>query len=139
MQRTLTILKPDSVAAGNSGNILAILEKEGFRIVALRRMSLTEKQAKAFYAVHRERPFYLDLVSFMTSGPILPVALERVDAVPHLRRVMGATDPAQAEEGSVRALYGSSVERNAIHGSDSLENAEIELGFFFSITELIDA
>jgi nucleoside-diphosphate kinase len=139
MQRTLTILKPDSVAAGNSGNILSILEKEGFRIVALRRMRLSEEQAKAFYAVHRERPFYLDLVSFMTSGAIVPVALERENAVLHLRRVMGATDPGQAEEGTVRALYGSSIERNAIHGSDSLENAEIELGFFFSNTELIDA
>ena len=138
MQRTLTILKPDSVAAGNIGNILAILEKEGFRIVALRRMNLSEKQAKAFYSVHRERPFYLDLVSFMTSGAIVPVALERDDAVLHLRRVMGATDPGQAEAGTVRALYGGSIERNAIHGSDSLENADIELGFFFSNTELID-
>lgn len=139
MQRTLTILKPDSVGAGNSGNILAMLESEGFRIVALRRMQLSDEQAKAFYAVHRERPFYLDLVEFMTSGPIMPVALEREDAVLHLRRVMGATDPAQSEEGTVRARYGSSIERNAIHGSDSLENADIELGFFFANTELINA
>lgn len=139
MQRTLTILKPDSVAAGHCGDILAMLESEGFRILALRRMHLSNEQAKAFYAVHRERPFYLDLVEFMTSGPIVPVALERVDAVAHLRRVMGATDPAQSEDGTVRSRYGSSIERNAIHGSDSLENAEIELGFFFAMTELIDA
>jgi nucleoside-diphosphate kinase len=139
MQRTLTIIKPDSVAAGNAGKILAHLENAGFEILAIRRMHLSRAEAKAFYAVHAKRPFYKDLVSFMTSGPIFSVALQRENAVSSLRQTMGATDPAAAEPGSIRALYGSSIERNAIHGSDSLANAELELGFFFSTTELIAA
>ncbi len=139
MATTLAILKPDSVSAGHAGNILALLEKEGFRIVALKKMRLGEAQAREFYAVHRERPFYGSLVEFMTSGPVLPVALERDDAVAHLRRVMGATDSAQAEAGTVRNLYGTSIERNAVHGSDSPENAAIELAFFFSTAELLGA
>ncbi len=137
MERTLTIIKPDSVAAGHTGSILAHLEKEGFRILALRRLHLSEEQAQAFYEVHKKRPFYDSLVKFMTSGAIIAVALERQDAVSSLRRVMGATDPAEADEGTIRSLYGSTVERNAIHGSDSLENAEQELRFFFSRAELI--
>ena len=137
METTLTILKPDSVAAGNAGKILAHLEKAGFEIVALRKMRLTEAQAKAFYEVHKERPFYNDLVEFMTSGPVIPAALRRENAVAELRRVMGATDSTQAEEGTVRNLYGTNIERNAIHGSDSAENAAIESAFFFSRTELI--
>lgn len=139
MQTTLTILKPDSVAAGNAGNILAHLEKEGFRIVAMKKVRLTKAQAEAFYAVHAERPFYGALVEFMTSGPVVPAALEREDAVPHLRQVMGATDSEKAEEGTVRNLYGTNIERNAIHGSDSPENAAIEVGFFFSQSELLGA
>ncbi|HMB53682.1 MAG TPA: nucleoside-diphosphate kinase [Thermoanaerobaculia bacterium] len=139
MQTTLTILKPDSVAAGNAGNILAHLEKEGFRIVAMKKMRLTKAQAEAFYAVHSERPFYGSLVEFMTSGPVVPAALEREDAVPHLRQVMGATDSEKAEEGTVRNLYGTNIERNAIHGSDSPENAAIEVAFFFSQSELLGA
>lgn len=137
--RTLAILKPDSVAAGNSGAILAHLEKEGFTVVALKRLRLSKAQAEAFYEVHRERPFYGSLVEFMTSGPVIPVALEREDAVATLRLVMGATDPAQAAEGTIRKLYASSIEANAIHGSDSPENARLELGFFFSRAELIEA
>ncbi len=137
MQRTLAILKPDTVAAGNSGKILAHLEAEGFRIVAIQRRRLTEPQARAFYEVHRERPFYASLVAFMTSGPVVPVALEREDAVAHLRGVMGATDPTEAAEGTLRRLYASSIEANAIHGSDSPENAARELAFFFSSAELI--
>ena len=137
MDRTLTILKPDSVAAGNTGKILAHLEAEGFSVLALRRIHLSEAQARAFYEVHKERPFYNDLVAFMTSGPTIAVALERDDAVPYLRQVMGATDPSAAEQGTVRALYGGSLERNAIHGSDSAENAAIELQFFFARAELI--
>lgn len=142
MERTLTILKPDSVSAGNGGNIgniLAHLEKEGFRIVGLKKVRLTEAQAKAFYAVHAERPFYGSLVEFMTNGPCMPVVLERDNAVTHLRQVMGATDVSQAEAGTIRALYGTSIERNAIHGSDSPENAAIECDFFFSRSELLAA
>jgi nucleoside-diphosphate kinase len=139
MEMTLAILKPDTVEAGNAGNVLAHLEKEGFRILGLRKLRLTEAQAKAFYEVHKERPFYGSLVEFMTSGPVVPVALERENAVTYLRQVMGATDVAKAEEGTVRKLYGSSIERNAIHGSDSPENAAIELSFFFSRAELLAA
>lgn len=139
METTLAILKPDSVAAGSAGNILAHLEREGFKVRCLKMLRLTETQARAFYEVHKERPFYPSLVEFMTGGPVVPVALERGDAVAHLRRVMGATDVSQAERGTIRALYGTSIERNAIHGSDSPENAAIELGFFFSRAELIAA
>ncbi len=139
MTRTLAILKPDSVRAGHAGKILAHLEEAGFEIVAIRRMRLSEAQARAFYEVHRERPFYDSLVEFMTSGPIVPVALEREEAVPTLRRVMGATNPEEAEEGTLRKLYASSIEANAIHGSDSPENAREELRFFFSRAELISA
>ena len=127
METTLTILKPDSVAAGNAGNILAHLEKEGFQILALRKMRLTEAQARAFYEVHAERPFYQDLVAFMTSGPVIPAALERENAIAYLREVMGDTNSEKAAEGTVRALYGTNIERNAIHGSDSPENAQREM------------
>ena len=136
-QRTLTIIKPDSVENGNMGKIVAHLENEGFRVLAGRMMHLTTAQARAFYAVHKERPFYNDLVAYMTSGPVWPLALEREDAVPYLRQVMGATNPAEAEAGTIRALYGESIERNAIHGSDSPENAAIEIAFFFSASELV--
>ncbi len=139
MQRTLAILKPDSVAAGHAGKILAHLEAEGFRIVAIRRLRLSVAQARAFYEVHGERPFYASLVAFMTSGEVIPVALEREDAVAHLRRVMGATNPAEAAAGTLRKLYASSIEANAIHGSDSPENAAAELAFFFSRAELVEA
>jgi nucleoside-diphosphate kinase len=137
MQHTLAIVKPDAVAAGNAGNVLAHLEKEGFTFRGLRVVHLTAEQAGAFYAVHRDRPFYGSLVDFMTSGPCIPVALERVEAVPYLRQVMGATNPAEADEGTIRKLYATNIERNAIHGSDSPENAAKELGFFFSTAELI--
>lgn len=136
MQMTLAILKPDSVEAGSAGKILAHLEQEGFKLRGLKMLRLTETQAKAFYEVHKERPFYGSLVEFMTSGPVVPVALEREDAVAHLRKTMGATDVAKAEAGTVRKLYGTSIERNAIHGSDSPENAAIEISFFFSRAEL---
>jgi nucleoside-diphosphate kinase len=139
MEMTLAILKPDTVEAGNAGKVLAHLEKEGFRILGLKKLRLTDAQAKAFYEVHKERPFYGSLVEFMTSGPVVPVALEREGAVTYLRQVMGATDVAKAEEGTIRKLYGSSIERNAIHGSDSPENAAIELSFFFSRAELLAA
>lgn len=139
METTLAILKPDTVAAGNAGKVLAHLEKEGFVVRGLKVIHLTEAQAQAFYAVHAERPFYKPLVAFMTEGPVIPVALERADAVAGLREVMGATDVAKAADGTLRKLYGTSIERNAIHGSDSPENASKELAFFFSSAELIAA
>ena len=136
METTLAILKPDTVAAGNAGKVLAHLQQEGFTLRGAKLLHLTEAQAQAFYEVHRERPFYGSLVEFMTSGPVMPLALERADAVAHLRRVMGATDVAKAEPGTIRNLYGTSIEKNAIHGSDSAENAALELAFFFSRAEL---
>ena len=137
MERTLTILKPDSVAAGTAGAILAHLEKEGFRFLALRKTRLSAEQARAFYAVHRERPFFEALVRFMTEGPVIVAALQRADAVAHLRKAMGATDSRKAEAGTVRQLFGTDIERNAIHGSDSAENAANEIAFFFGEAEMV--
>ncbi len=137
MERTLTIVKPDAVSAGKTGSILARLEKEGFRVAGLKKLRLSAEQAKAFYAVHHERPFYEGLVRFMTEGLVVVAALERADAVSHLRRVMGATDSKKAEPGTIRNLYGTDIERNAVHGSDSPENAVKEIAFFFSEAELI--
>jgi nucleoside-diphosphate kinase len=136
---TLAIIKPDAVAAGNAGKILALLETQGFRLRAARFTRLSQTEAEAFYAVHRERPFYRSLVTFMTSGPCLPLALERDNAVSHLRDVIGATDPAEAKPGTVRKLYAQSKERNAIHASDSSENAAREVAFFFPESELVRA
>jgi nucleoside-diphosphate kinase len=133
---TLAIIKPDAVQAGNTGKILALLEGQGFRIRAARLVRLSQLQAEAFYAVHRERPFFRPLVTFMTSGPALALALERDNAVAHLREVIGATDPAEAKAGTVRKLYAQSKERNAIHASDSPENAAREVAFFFSEADL---
>lgn len=135
--RTLTIIKPDAFASGKAGKILAHLESAGFRVVASRVMQLSVAEAEEFYAVHRERPFYRSLVQFMTSGKCMPMVLERDDAVAELRQVIGNTDPAHADEGTVRRLYAESKERNAIHASDSDENAAREAGFFFSEAELI--
>ena len=131
METTLTILKPDSVGDGDAGKILAQLEGEGFKIRALKKLRLTEAQARAFYEVHKERPFYDELIGFMTRGPVIPVL--------HLREVLGATDSTQAAEGTVRNLYGTDVQENAIHGSDSQENAALETAFFFSRAELLAA
>ena len=136
MNRTFAIIKPDAVAAGNSGRILAIVEENGFKILGMRMTRLRKEQAEGFYAVHRERPFYADLVRFMTEGPVVVLALEAAGAVKKWRDVMGATNPANAAEGTIRRLFGSSIERNAVHGSDSDENAAIELGFFFSACDL---
>jgi nucleoside-diphosphate kinase len=135
--RTLTIIKPDAFNSGKSGQIIAHLEKAGFKVVASRVMRLTEPQAQEFYAVHRERPFFTPLVRFMTSGKCMPIVLERTDAVSALRKAIGATDPAEAEPGTVRKLYAESKERNAIHASDSDENAERESKFFFPEAELV--
>jgi len=132
MNRTLAIIKPDAVASGKAGKILAHLETSGFLVRALRMTRLTETQAREFYAVHKERPFYVDLVRFMTSGPCIPMVLEADGAVPKLREVIGATDPAEAADGTVRKLYAENKERNAIHASDSDENAGREMAFFFS-------
>jgi len=137
MGMTLAILKPDSVGAGNAGKILAHLEEKGFTLRGLKVLHLSKYQARAFYEVHKERPFYNSLVQFMTSGPVIPVALEREDAVPYLREVMGATDSVKAEAGTIRKLFGTDIEQNAIHGSDSPQNAVQELAFFFSRAELI--
>lgn len=131
MSRTLAIIKPDAVAAGNAGKIIAHLEGAGFRIVAMKMVHLTSEQAGEFYAVHRERPFYGELVEFMTSGPAIPMALEADGAVAKYRETIGATDPAEAAEGTIRKLYAESKGRNAVHGSDSDENAATEIRFFF--------
>jgi nucleoside-diphosphate kinase len=133
---TLGIVKPDAVATGKAGKIMANLEEAGFTLRAARLVRLTDAQAGAFYAVHRGRPFYPELVAFMTSGPCLPMALEREDAVATLRSVIGATDPAEAAPGTVRKLYAESKGRNAIHASDSDENATREVAFFFPEGEL---
>ena len=130
---TLAIIKPDAVAARHVGKIIAHLEAEGFHIVDARMVRLTQDRAEAFYEVHRERPFFRPLVTFMTSGPALALALERDNAVSHLREVIGATDPAQAKPGTIRRLYAQSKERNAIHASDSPENATREVAFFFPL------
>lgn len=136
---TLTIVKPDAFGAGKAGKIIAHLEAEGFAVRAARVMHLSQAEAGEFYAVHRERPFYGSLCSFMTSGPCMPLVLEKADAVLALRTAIGATDPAEAADGTVRKLFAESKERNAIHASDSDENAERESRFFFSETELIEA
>jgi len=130
---TLAIIKPDAVAARHVGKIIAHLEAEGFHIVAAQMVRLTADRAEAFYEVHRERPFFRPLVTFMTSGPALALALERDNAVSHLREVIGATDPSQAKPGTIRRLYAQSKERNAIHASDSPENAVREVAFFFPL------
>ena len=133
---TLGIVKPDAVANGMTGRIIAHLEQAGFTLRAARLVRLTRAQAGAFYAVHRERPFYPELVEFMTSGPCLPMALERADAVAHMRTVIGATDPADAAPNTIRKLFAESKGRNAIHASDSPENAAREVGFFFGEGEI---
>lgn len=137
MNHTLAIIKPDATAGGAAGKIIAHLESAGFRVRALRMLTMTTAQARSFYDVHRERPFFASLVAFMTSGPCIPMALEAPDAVAKLRRAIGATDPAEAAEGTVRRLYAESKERNAIHGSDSDDNARREIGFFFAAEELL--
>jgi nucleoside-diphosphate kinase len=129
---TLAIIKPDAFGASLTGKILSQLEAEGFQLVASRVVRLGRKEAEAFYAVHRGRPFFGSLVEFMTSGPCMPLLLRREEAVPHLRAVIGATDPAEAEAGTIRARFAESKERNAIHASDSPENAEKEIAFFFA-------
>ena len=134
--RTFTIIKPDSVQKGNFGKIISRVEGAGFRILGIKKVSLSKSQAERFYAIHRDRPFYNDLVRYMTSGPVYVAALEGKDAVARLRTLMGATDPSKADAGTIRKEFGESIERNAIHGSDSAENVEIEIRFFFAESEL---
>jgi nucleoside-diphosphate kinase len=134
---TLTIIKPDAFGGGKAGKIIALLEEKGFTVKAARVMQLTMAQAGEFYAVHRGRPFYAELVQFMTSGPCMPMVLEKASAVSALRDAIGATDPAEAAAGTVRKLYAESKGRNAIHASDSDENAEREARFFFAETDLL--
>lgn len=136
VQRTYSMIKPDAVAAGQIGEILAVLEHAGFRIVGMKMRQLTTEEAEGFYAVHKERPFFPDLIRFITEGPVVTLALEREDAVAKLREVMGATNPANAAEGTIRKRFAESIERNCIHGSDSPENAAIELAYFFSSVDL---
>jgi nucleoside-diphosphate kinase len=136
---TLAIIKPDAFGAGKAGKILAHLEGQGFVLRAARVLHMTEAQAKEFYEVHKERPFYGSLVSFMTSGPCMPLVLEKENAVAAYRTAIGATDPAEAAEGTVRKLFAESKERNAVHGSDSDENAAREAAFFFSESEIVQA
>jgi nucleoside-diphosphate kinase len=134
--RTFTIIKPDSVRKGNFGKIISRLEAEGFRVLGLKKVQLGEKQAESFYGIHSERPFFRDLVNYMTSGPVYVAALQKDEAVSSLRKLMGATDPVKADEGTLRKEFGESIEQNAIHGSDSDENARTEIGFFFAESEL---
>ena len=136
VERTLSIVKPDAVAAGATGDILIRFEKAGLTIIALKKMRLTEAQAQGFYAVHRERPFFSDLVKFMTEGPIVVSALEGENAIAKNRELMGPTDSSQAEPGTIRGDHGTDIERNAVHGSDAPETARIEIAYFFNAMEI---
>ena len=137
IMKTFTILKPDTVNAGNAGAIISKLEKEGFRIRAMKMLHLTETQAQGFYYVHKERPFFSSLVKFMTEGPVILIVLEADNAIEKLRKVMGATDPTKADAGSIRREFGTNIERNAIHGSDGPETAAFEISYFFNQLEIV--
>jgi len=136
LERTLTIIKPDAVAAGHAGEIITAIEQAGFRILAMQMVRLTRQRAEGFYQVHRGKFFFDSLVQFMTEGPCVPMALEREDAIAALRKLMGETNPAKAAEGTIRQRFGSSIERNAIHGSDAPETAAFEIPYFFDKLEL---
>lgn len=131
-RKTFTMIKPDAVGAGNTGAILKLIEEAGFKIVAMKKTQLSPEQAGKFYAIHKERPFYKDLCAYMSSGPIVPIILEKDNAVEDFRKLIGATDPTKAAPGTIRNLFAKSIEANAIHGSDSDDNAEVEGSFFFS-------
>ncbi len=137
IQQTFAILKPDAVASGHTGQILSLIEHAGFRIRGMKMIRLSKQQAEGFYEVHRERPFFGGLVTFMTEGPVVVMVLEREDAIQRWRDVMGATNPEKAEEGTVRKKFAKNIERNAVHGSDAPETAAIEIPFFFSLAELL--
>ena len=135
-QRTFSIIKPDAVRKGHTGAILAEIEKAGFKIVAVKRLSISKKQAEGFYFVHAQRPFFDSLTNFMSSGPIFPLVLEKDNAIADLRKLMGATNPANADDGTIRKMFAGSIEENAIHGSDAPETAAFEIGYFFAGYEL---
>lgn len=135
-ERTLCIIKPDAVEKRKAGAILQHLLEEGFNVLGMRQVLLSPRQAQGFYAVHRERPFFKDLCEFMTRSPVIVLALERENAVLHLRKVIGATDPAKADAGTIRKLYGAHVGENAVHGSDSVENGLVECAYYFQGSEL---
>jgi nucleoside-diphosphate kinase len=137
VQRTFTILKPDTIQAGNAGLVIDRLIKEGFRIRGAKLLHLSQAQAEGFYAVHKDRPFFSSLVKFMTEGPVMVMALESENAVEKLRKLMGATDPAKADAGTIRKLFATNIERNAIHGSDAPETAAVEIAYFFNQLELV--
>ena len=138
MQKTLSIIKPDAVKAFYTGKIIDFIENKGLQIVAQKRILLTRKHAESFYQVHKEKPFFSELVDFMVSGPIVVQVLTGENTIEYYRSIMGSTDPNMAAEDSIRKLYGKNIQCNAVHGSDSLENAEIEISFFFSKLELIN-
>jgi len=135
-QRTFSIVKPDAVRKGHTGAILAEIEKAGFKIVAIKKLSISKAQAEGFYYVHKERPFFASLTDFMSSGPIFPMVLEKDNAIADLRKLMGATNPANAEQGTIRKKFAESIEANAIHGSDAEDTAKFEIGYFFAGYEL---
>jgi nucleoside-diphosphate kinase len=137
MEQTFAIIKPDAVAAGNAGAILAKIEENGFKVRGMKMLRLSQSLAEEFYAVHRERPFFKSLVTFMTEGPVVVLAIERDGAIAKWREVMGATNPANAAEGTIRKQFAESIERNAVHGSDAPETAAVEIPFFFSTAELL--
>jgi nucleoside-diphosphate kinase len=136
-QRTFSIIKPDAVLAGSAGAILAEIAKAGFRIVAIRKQSISKSEAEGFYAVHRQRPFFDSLTTFMSSGPLVLMVLEKDNAIADLRKLMGATNPANAEEGTIRKKFATSIQDNAIHGSDAEDTAAFEIGYWFAGYELI--
>src|SRR5438094_905222 len=138
IEKTLCIIKPDAVKAGNIGNIIAHVQKEGFKILGLKMARLSDRSAGKFYEIHKELPFYGSLVEFMSSGACLPIALEKENAIAEWRRVIGATDPAEAAAGTIRKLYAKNKGENAVHGSDSVENGQREVAFFFTEGELAD-
>ncbi|WP_375793666.1 nucleoside-diphosphate kinase [Chlamydia sp. 12-01] len=139
MEQTLSIIKPDSVGKAHIGEIVTIFEKSGFRIAAMKMLHLSVKEAEGFYAVHKSRPFFQELVDFMISGPVVVMVLEGDNAVVRNREIMGATNPQEAAQGTIRAQFGESIGINAVHGSDSLENAAIEISYFFSKIEIVNA
>ena len=136
-QRTFSIIKPDAVKNGYAGAILADIEKAGFKILSIRKQSISKEQAQGFYYVHKERPFFNDLCTFMSSGPLFLMVLEKENAIADLRKLMGATNPANAEEGTIRKKYAGSIQENAIHGSDAEETANFEIGYWFAGYELL--
>jgi nucleoside-diphosphate kinase len=136
-QRTFSIIKPDAFRKGYSGAILTEIEKAGFKIVAVKNLSISKTQAEGFYYVHKERPFFASLTDFMSSGPIIALVLEKDNAIADLRKLMGATNPANAEEGTIRKKFAGSIEENAIHGSDGEDTAQFEIGYFFAGYELV--